>query len=413
MKFIFLFLFIYIIGTSSYKIPIYKKYKDDYVIRHLGLGSSKEAFIYYANVGIGNPPQFSNVMLDTSGGDFWISGNNIGNISHNIFNKTDSNTFVNLNKSFNIYTDSGMVQGIWGRDNLLINNNILNNVSIGVVDYKEPGINNLFEDGILGLGYNMLATNPDNITLIDYLKKKNIYTFSLLFKKMGGYSPQFEIGYINQNLINGDYKYYINKPYSYWSITIGKFKIGRWYYSNNIYEEAIIDTSSSIISIPKNQYNNVLSHIINGMESCKFDHTLNMYKCTDLLECIELPTFSIFLKNINTYLDEYIIDTYTLENSDSCIILLESNNSTKWILGTMFLENYYTIFDFQENTVNFNSNQPYIYFMNILLILIIIFSVILLFATIIHVTIMYIKRKNQWKKSKKFNSELEIEYEKL
>ena len=50
----------------------------------------------------------------------------------------------------------------------------------------------------------------------------------------------------------------------------------------------------------------------------------------------------------------YLINKQTNTGADGCLIGIQRSNTSDFTLGEVFLQNYYTIYDYENNKVGFN-----------------------------------------------------------
>ncbi|KAG6826747.1 hypothetical protein H0H92_014597 [Tricholoma furcatifolium] len=109
----------------------------------------QDFLVYYATVGVGNPPTTHNLMVDTGSSNTWVGA---------ITPYTPTNTSIMTDDGIYIRYGGGTLEGLEYLDQVtLAENLVLTNQSIGVSNSSTLGTFDWL-DGILGFG-------PTNLTL--------------------------------------------------------------------------------------------------------------------------------------------------------------------------------------------------------------------------------------------------------
>mmetsp|Transcript_5310 Transcript_5310/g.9736 ORF Transcript_5310/g.9736 Transcript_5310/m.9736 type:complete len:276 (+) Transcript_5310:468-1295(+) len=210
-------------------------------------------------------------------------------------------------------------------------------------------------DGLLGLGFSALS--EDYPTLIDTLYKQKaisnrVFSIYLSDNHFGEYndtksSNMIIGGYDLKTYANGvgeDSIVYIgiNSQTGYWATQLTSIKVDNIPISyGNSY--AILDTGSSLIMGPTSQ----VKYLFNFMQSKGF-----CFELFGLLVCdcnVEFPpiTFSLQGKDFVITQEQYF---YPIEGY--CLFLVADIDIDHfWILGDVFLRQYYTIYDMDNKRI--------------------------------------------------------------
>jgi saccharopepsin len=119
---------------------------------------------YYAEIGLGTPPQSFKVVLDTGSSNLWVPGASCTSIAcflHAKYDATASSSYKQNGTAFGIQYGSGSVEGYISKDILEIGDLKIKNQLFGEAT-KEPGLAFAFGkfDGILGLAYDTISYVP-------------------------------------------------------------------------------------------------------------------------------------------------------------------------------------------------------------------------------------------------------------
>ncbi|CAH1408120.1 unnamed protein product [Nezara viridula] len=303
---------------------------------------------YWASLTIGTPPQKFEAMFDTGSHLLWVPNRNCSNCYHkNMFDESKSSSYVDLNRSISIDYAIGYMRGRCGKD-------VVNIAGIEVKDQEMATAlegafqENLF-DGIVGLSFS--PNRPDVLTsvlenfLSQKLLKRNVMSFYMNRKgdpKDGG---EFVLGGWNKNLFDPEKIEYIQTESYDWGIKIESMYFGKEKgYCNNCY--AIADTGSTMITGPINE----MMIYINKLNAEELEDGYHFVKC-DRVD--SLPDWTIMISGKRFTLKPW---DYTFTNSSHpgyCMLGFTGNYETDWVLGTMFLSNYYTVFDIEKRRVAF------------------------------------------------------------
>ncbi|XP_014276756.1 pepsin-2B isoform X2 [Halyomorpha halys] len=303
---------------------------------------------YWGSLTIGTPPQKFEAMFDTGSHLLWVPNKKCSNcFNKNMFHEDKSTTYVDLNKSISIDYAIGYMRGICGKDVVNIAGIEVKNQEIATA-LEGAFQENLF-DGIMGLSFS--PSRPDALTSIldNFLSQKvlqrNIISFYMNRKgdpKDGG---ELVIGGWNDKLFDSKKIDYIQTDSYNWEVTIESMYFGRdKAYCSNC--SAIADTGSTMITGPINE----MMIYIKKMNAKELEDGYHFVKC-DTID--SLPDFSIVISG-----KKYTVKgrDYTFTNSSHpgyCMLGFTGNYETDWVLGTMFLSNYYSIFDIETRKVAF------------------------------------------------------------
>lgn len=157
---------------------------------------------YFANIGIGTPPQQFSVVLDTGSSNLWVPSTHCNSIAcflHRRFDSSGSSTFKKNGTEFAIRYGTGNLEGIISNDVLHISDLTVKYQEFGE-SVKEPGITFALGrfDGILGLGYDTIAVQkvvPPFYNIVSQgLVDEPIFSFWLNRAGEGGEGGEMVIG---------------------------------------------------------------------------------------------------------------------------------------------------------------------------------------------------------------------------
>lgn len=302
---------------------------------------------FIGEISIGSPPQYIPVIFDTGSGNLWVNSlenKNDKNSSNKSYDRSRSSKFRKLGFGVEVTFGTGVISGEINEETIGISNIKIPKQKFGEILSEQGEVFQIGKfSGILGLGYPSLAAY-NGTTILDSimsnkLLKRNIVSFYYSYNE--NTDGQVTFGYIDESKYSGDLKYYDVIEQHYWTIklddilydgkTLGFCKNGC---------KAVIDTGTTLISGPTVELYTLLSMI--PVEN----------------DCIGLN----FAKNLTFVFnnDSYTLNPYEYINisNSTCQALMmpldiNKSNIPTWILGDVFLQKYFTVFDRDLNKVGF------------------------------------------------------------
>mmetsp|Transcript_17224 Transcript_17224/g.30978 ORF Transcript_17224/g.30978 Transcript_17224/m.30978 type:complete len:407 (+) Transcript_17224:5538-6758(+) len=316
---------------------------------------------YVGAVGIGSPPQFLDVILDTGSANFWVNSKLCHDRScrqQTAYDHDQSSTFDEIGLTLEVEFGSGIVDGIINEDTVFLCGVEVKNQQIGEITDEYGAV---FYDakfaGILGLAYPSMAAydfDPvfDNI-MEQELLDANIMTF--YYSLDPNEQSVMTIGGVNGDLFEGEITWVnvMRDHHYYWLIEMDDVRIG-----NKSYDlcskgcRAAVDTGTSMLTAPSHAYKKMKKKL-----------KLN---CNDLSSIPDL-VFVIAGVEFPLPAKEFVL-TYTSKGEEDpgihsekvidCMLAFMAMDISEpegplWVLGDIFLSRYYTIFDRDYDRVGF------------------------------------------------------------
>ncbi|KAI8043521.1 hypothetical protein M5D96_004853 [Drosophila gunungcola] len=329
-------LVIYEDGAPVYVQPDYgndypSQDTNDYTTEELGNSMN---MYYYGEIAIGTPPQYFNVVFDTGSANLWIPSaqcliTDVACQQHNQYNSSASSTFVSNTVS--------------------INGLSITNQTFGEA-VSQPGnsFTDVAFDGILGMAFQQIA--EDNVVPPFF----NLYMQGLIDEPVFGFyldrngsseeGGQLALGGTDQNLIDGEMTYVEVSEQGYWQFGVNNITWNGTVVSSGC--QAIADTGTSLIACPPTSYAQINSLI--GAVLIQGDY----YVPCATVNSLPVLTFNIGGTNFDLPPSVYI-QTYTDDSYTTCMSTFTYIGTDFWILGDVFLGQYYSEFDFGQNRVGF------------------------------------------------------------
>uniref|UniRef100_A0A8C3SZT9 pepsin A n=1 Tax=Chelydra serpentina TaxID=8475 RepID=A0A8C3SZT9_CHESE len=302
---------------------------------------------YYGTISIGTPAQDFTVIFDTGSSNLWVPSvycSSEACTNHNKFNPSDSSTYEATSQSLSIQYGTGSMTGILAYDTVQVGG-IVDTKQIFGLSETEPGSTFYYApfDGILGLAFPSIASSGatpvfDNM-MNEGLVSQDLFSVYLSSDEQSGSFVMF--GGIDSSYYSGSLNWIPLSSETYWEITMDRYQTIAC--SNSC--QAIIDTGTSLLAGPSTGISNIDSYI--GAS----DGTIS---CSDMSS---LPNIIFTINGIEFPVPA---SAYIIDESGSCTSGFESidvstSSGELWILGDVFIRQYYVVFDRANNQVGLAS----------------------------------------------------------
>ncbi|EDW63877.1 lysosomal aspartic protease [Drosophila virilis] len=324
---------------------------DDYTIETL---SNNQNMDYYGVIGIGTPPQYFNVVFDTGSANLWVPSvqclpTDVACQNHNQYNSSASSTYVANGQSFSIQYGTGSLTGFLSTDTVTINGLSIACQTFGeAISQPNGSFTGVPFDGILGMGYSTIAV--DQVVPPFY----NLYEQGLIDEPSFGFylartgsaqdGGQLVLGGVDYQLFSGNLTYVPVSQEGYWQFVVTSAVMNGFVVCSNC--QAIADTGTSLLACPGSSYTQ-LNQLIGGylMDG-------DYYVDCSTVDSLPVLSFNIGGTIFNLPASAYI-SSFTENNTTFCMSSFTYINTDFWILGDVFIGQFYTQFDFGENRVGF------------------------------------------------------------
>ncbi|XP_065260293.1 gastricsin-like [Emys orbicularis] len=313
---------------------------------------------YYGEISIGTPPQNFLVLFDTGSSNLWVPSvycQSQACSNHARFNPSQSSTYSSKGQTFSLQYGSGSLTGFFGYDTMTLQNISVTNQEFGLSE-NEPGTNFIYAqfDGILGMAYPSLAVGGATTALQGMLQEnllsQPIFSFYLSSQPSSQYGGEVVFGGVDSSLYSGQIYWAPVTQELYWQIGIDEFAIGgqaTGWCSQGC--QAIVDTGTSLLTVPQQFMNSFLQDV--GAQANEYGEYV-----VDCSSVQSLPTISFTINGVSFPLPP---SAYILNNNGYCSVGVEQtylpsqNGQPLWILGDVFLRQYYSVYDMGNNRIGF------------------------------------------------------------
>jgi len=321
---------------------------------------------YYGAISVGTPAQDFKVIFDTGSSNLWLPADNCTKSScktKSKFSATKSSTYIKDGRAFNIRYGSGPVSGFLAIDTATVG-------GIGVkgqefAEITDPsGLGAAFAigpwDGILGMAWEKISVDDLETVFGNMVKeglvKDQVFAFYLSSEIDPPLPPlhkgELTIGGIDASHYTGDLMWEPLTSETYWEINMKSFEMGGKPITTNL--KAVLDTGTSILAGPKADVD-AIAKSVGAHKFLNGEWTIPCKKVAglpDLEIAIGSRTFTIKPK-------DYVIN----DENEICLfgmtgIDIPAPMGPLWILGDIFIRQYYTVFDWGNKRLGFADMAP-------------------------------------------------------
>lgn len=318
---------------------------------------------YYGPITLGTPPQQFTVVFDTGSSNLWVPSStcpwkDIACLLHHKYDHSASSTYVANGTKFAIPYGSGDCSGFLSYDTIFMGNVSVTKQLFGEAT-AEPGLSWVAAqfDGILGMGYPSIAvdgvTPPFDNMMARKVFSDNIFSVYLSKDPSAKTGGELVLGGIDSKYYTGDFSYVPVTKKGYWQFALDSVNIGgkdAGYCSGGC--SAICDTGTSLIAGPTANISDLNKKI----------GALPIIKGEAIIPCNTIPSlpdvsFTLNGKEFSLKPADYVLKVSQM-NETICIsgflgIDLPPEIGPLWILGDVFIRDYYTVFDRDQDRVGF------------------------------------------------------------
>ncbi|XP_078402444.1 gastricsin-like [Cetorhinus maximus] len=313
---------------------------------------------YYGSITIGTPPRSFEVLFDTGSSNLWVPSiycNSPACRNHKRYNPNLSSTFKTRGQSFSIAYGSGSLTGYFGYDTINVAGISIPNQEFGL-SMSEPGT--AFEyskfGGILGLAYPRLSAGGAT-TVFDSMMHDNLVSSPMFSVYLGRESSsqiggEVTFGGVDDKLYTGEIVWVPVLQELYWLIPMQTVLLDGQPTFCTQGCQAMVDTGTSLLTAPNQELKQLLQRI--GAYQDKYgEYVVNCDTVGNL------PSLTFVINGVDLTIPA---SAYILQSQGVCVVGFESTylpapteNGPFWILGDVFLREFYSIYDRGNNRMGF------------------------------------------------------------
>ncbi|XP_001501907.2 pepsin A-like [Equus caballus] len=307
---------------------------------------------YFGTISIGTPPQEFTVIFDTGSSNLWVPSTYCSSLAcsdHNRFNPEDSSTYEATSESISITYGTGSMTGVLRYNTVRVGGIEDTNQIFGLSE-SEPSSFLYYApfDGILGLAYPSISSSGatpvfDNIW-DQGLVSQDLFSVYLSSDDESGSMVIFSG--IDSSYYSGSLCWVPVSEEAYWQITVDSITMNGESIACSGGCQAIVDTGTSLLAGPPSAIDNIQSYIGASED----------YSSEAVISCSSIDSLPDIVFTINGVEFHLSPSAYILEEDDSCIsgfegMDLDTSSGELWILGDVFIRQYFTIFDRANNQI--------------------------------------------------------------
>jgi len=320
---------------------------------------------YYGPISLGTPPQQFQVVFDTGSSNLWVPSSKcpisvIACDLHHRYNAAQSSTYKANGTSFSIQYGSGSMTGFLSTDTLLFGGLTIKGQTFAEATGL-PGIT--FDvakfDGILGMAFDTISVDkvipPWYNILSQGLVTEQIFSFWLSNDPRGESGGELTLGGIATSRFTGPIYYQKVTNKTYWEFDMADVKVGgaSTGYCGTQGCKAICDTGTSLVAGPAAQVA-ALNRKLGAINIIKGEA---IFLSCSVVKTLPNVSFQLGNQTFELTPEQYVIQSAS-GNTTLCIsgflgIDLPPETGPLWILGDVFIEAYYAIFDYGASRVGF------------------------------------------------------------
>ncbi|XP_042367264.1 nothepsin [Plectropomus leopardus] len=316
---------------------------------------------YYGEITLGTPGQNFSVIFDTGSSDLWVPSTYCVSQScalHRRFRAFESTSFHHDGRMFGINYGSGHLLGIMARDTLKVGGLTVVNQEFGESVY-EPGAAFVMAkfDGVLGMGYPSLAEilgNPvfDNM-MAQKIVDEPVFSF-YLNRRTSSSNPEGELllGGTDEALYSGPVNWIPVTSKGYWQIKMDSVAVQGMSSFCPQGCQAIVDTGTSLIAGPTNDILS-LQQLIGASPTNIGEFIIDCVRLSSLPQVTFVLGGKEYTLTAEQYVRKEMLGDRELCFSGFQAVDIVTTAGPLWILGDVFLTEFYSIFDRGQDRVGF------------------------------------------------------------
>lgn len=317
---------------------------------------------YYGPIEIGTPGQTFNVIFDTGSANLWVPSSKCSIFelacrTHNRYDSDKSSTYKPNGTDFEITYGSGSMSGFLSIDTVCIAGVCATDQTFAEATH-EPGLAFIAAkfDGILGMAFPKISVkqvHPVFNTMFDQgVVDSAVFSFWLNRDPEESLGGLMVLGGSDPAYYEGEFSYVDVVEPDYWRIEMDGLSLGD---NSNVVGcnggcMGIVDTGSSLLVGPPEE-TDVINKAIGGQEIANGQYMIDCSKIDDL----PILTFTINGQQYPLSGRDYILQVTQFGQTQciSGITGLKLPMGPWWILGDVFIGQYYTEFDMGNQRVGF------------------------------------------------------------
>uniref|UniRef100_A0AAY4BBB0 pepsin A n=1 Tax=Denticeps clupeoides TaxID=299321 RepID=A0AAY4BBB0_9TELE len=309
---------------------------------------------YYGVISIGTPPQSFTVLFDTGSSNLWVPSvycSSPACQNHDMFNPQQSSSYQSSGQSVSIQYGTGSMTGVLGYDTVTVGGITIQNQIFGLSQTEAQFMYYMAPDGILGLAFPSISSSGAT-PVFDNMMSQNLVSQDLFSVFLSSDEQQGSVvmfGEIDSSYYTGSITWVPLSSESYWQISVDSVTINGNVVACSGGCQAIVDTGTSMLVGPTGDISN-----INSWVGASTDQNGDSVVSCGNIQSMPTVTFNINGSAFTLPASAYVSQVST---SNGCTTGFSGSSDSLWILGDVFIREYYTVFDRANNYVGFAPNS--------------------------------------------------------
>uniref|UniRef100_A0A8C3BSE9 pepsin A n=1 Tax=Cairina moschata TaxID=8855 RepID=A0A8C3BSE9_CAIMO len=291
---------------------------------------------YIGAISIGTPPQQFLVLFDTGSSDLWVPSVDCSSpacVGHERFDPRLSATHRATGQPVSIQYGTGSMSGVLAYDTVHVSP--VNNQAISL-SKKEPGsfLTHHAFDGILGLAFPSIASSGA-VPVFDNMMSQGLLAedlFSIYLSSESRTGSFVMLGGMDSSCFSGRLRWIPLSAETYWQIAVDRIIMRGRVVACPRGCQAVVDSGTMLLAGPPRDIATIQHHI----GASEYPSSQVRKSLPDIIFVIRGTKFPLPAKN---YIQQ-IYPGYCKSGFESITI-----SSEFWILGQVFLRQYYSVFD--------------------------------------------------------------------
>ncbi|KAJ7982788.1 acid protease [Mycena polygramma] len=302
--------------------------------------------LWFGTITVGTPPQNFTVDFDTGSSDTFLPavGCDSTCVNHTLYDTNASSTAVNTTAPFFLQFGAGNATGFVFNDTVTVAGVTAQSQSVGASNHYsvEFEADEFPPDGLVGMAFPALAVFGDNPLFTTLVSQGSVAP--VFGVKLADNGSELLLGGVDPALFTGDFRNVSLIEEDFYALNLQALAVNETTVATANGITAIVDTGTTLlIGDPTG-----VQFVYGGIPGAK-DASAILGPGFFTVPCDSIPTTGIGLDDQLFDVAPEIFNLGVLEGNDCVGGLVSEAGIPFWVLGDIFLRNFYTVFD-QGNT---------------------------------------------------------------
>lgn len=356
-----------VVENGGYEKHILNKYNRSIAFADGSFNEKLDQFQnaqYYGEISLGTPPQCFQALFDTGSSITWVPGSQCGSQAcqmHKRFQCDQSSTCEKTENAMKLAYGTGEMAGRMDRDRFCFgcgSDNLCVDKQVFLESVQEPGPTFAVSkfDGLVGMGYDALGVQGAHTPFTQLMQSEKcpekVFAFYLNRNQNNEAGSELTLCGTDPNHYTGEMTYVPITKKAYWEFTVDSISVNAEKLATHF--EAIADSGTSLIAGPTE----VVDKLQRAIGAQK--NPMNGQYMVDCKNIPNMPTvvFNFGGKQFPLTPQQYVEVVKPIPSLDVTLCLsgfvgMDMPTGPMWILGDVFMSQYYTVFDQGQDRLGF------------------------------------------------------------